>query len=54
MTYYINVFNFSALTRTVLFLTSLFSLSVDVSSPDLFGSIHEDFSLTSVSEIVKR
>ncbi|XP_024622165.1 exocyst complex component 2 isoform X2 [Neophocaena asiaeorientalis asiaeorientalis] len=24
-------------------------LSVDVSSPDLFGSIHEDFSLTSVS-----
>ena len=29
--------------------SSAFSLSVDVSSPDLFGSIHEDFSLTSVS-----
>lgn len=31
--------------------SSAFSLSVDVSSPDLFGSFHEDFSLTSVSKI---
>uniref|UniRef100_A0A8C5XCP4 Exocyst complex component 2 n=1 Tax=Microcebus murinus TaxID=30608 RepID=A0A8C5XCP4_MICMU len=29
-------------------------LSIDVSSPDLFGSIHEDFSLTSVSKIINR
>lgn len=33
------------------FASSAFSLSVDVSSPDLFGSIHEDFSLTSVSKM---
>lgn len=36
---------------TVLLPLLHFSLSMDVSSPDLFGSIHEDFSLTSVSKM---
>jgi hypothetical protein len=35
---------------TILLLASIFSLSMDVSSPDLFGSIHEDFTLTTVSK----
>lgn len=34
---------------TTHFLNNIPSLSVDVSSPDLFGSIHEDSSLSSVS-----
>ncbi|ERE79950.1 exocyst complex component 2 [Cricetulus griseus] len=32
--------------------SSAFSLSVDVSSPDLFGSFHEDFSLTSEQRLL--
>lgn len=34
---------------TTYFLNNIPSLSVDVSSPDLFGSIHEESSLSSVS-----